>query len=166
MRQLLLAGLLLATAALAEAQNANPIIGSWKLNPEKSQFPTKQHTQMEIRQYRERSDGYLVGLAIFVDASGSPGFSQFTVKSDGNFYPEYNADAISELSVNGYATPLAYAEKFTGERLIDWTDKRNGTVVSSGTTQISDDGKQLFIIVNNPGHHGQPSTYTLVYDRQ
>ena len=166
MRKLLLACLLLTAASVTAAQSATPIIGNWKLNLEKSQFPNPRHPQLEVRQYRERDDGFLVGLAISVDYYGNPGFLQFTARSDGNFYTEYNSATLSDLMAAKTTSPLAYAEKFTSDRTIDWTDQRNGTVTGSGTKQISDDGKQLFIMVNYVNAKAQPATYTLVYDKQ
>ena len=49
MRPLLLACLLLCVAPGVQAQKPNPIVGNWKLNLEKSQFPTKQRPQLEVR---------------------------------------------------------------------------------------------------------------------
>ena len=161
---LLLMAVLGTTAT--QAQVPNPIVGNWKLNVERSQFPTAQHPQMEVRQYRERDDGFLIGLVISVDSYGNPDFQQFTAKSDGKFYPEYNSATLSDLVTKQNPTPLSYAEKFTSERTIDWVDQRNGTMAGSGTSQISDDGKQLSILVNYVNPKRQQATYTLVYDKQ
>ena len=40
------------------------IVGTWKLNIEKSSLPARPPNMIDIRQYKLRDDGFLVGLLI------------------------------------------------------------------------------------------------------
>ena len=143
------------------AQQTNPIIGIWKRNDAESTAPGTP-PRMEVREYRQRPDGYLVGLAVFVSASGRPGFLQFTAKPDGTFYPEYESGTLSDLQAHGTQTPLAYSETIVDENTVEWTDQANGVTTASGTKTFSPDGRKMTFVVNIP----DGASYTLVYDRQ
>src|SRR6478672_7339452 len=85
------------------------IIGTWKLNFGASQF-LGPPPQSEVRQYSVADNGYLVGLAVFVDAQGNPGFLQIATKSDGRDYAEYSSTVLAAFQIGGTPTPLAYSE--------------------------------------------------------
>lgn len=165
MKFALFAGLLVWTLG-ASAQETNPILGNWTLNKEESTSPG-QLPEMEVRQYREGPDGYITGLAIWVDAGGNPAFLQFTAKSDGNFYPEHNSAALSELQANGTESWLEYSEKFTDPNTIEWIDHSRGVITASGTKTFTDNGRKMVILLNIPVLNTDAAfSYTLVYDKQ
>ena len=64
------------------AQTVPPIVGTWKLNREKSQMPAVPAGWFDIRQYALRPDGYLVGLLVTSNDRGVH-YLQFTARSDG-----------------------------------------------------------------------------------
>ena len=70
------------------------VIGTWKLNVEASRFP-EAVPQVHVRSYRLAENGMLIGLAVFVDSKGRPGFLQFAAKPDGKDYPEFSADSAA-----------------------------------------------------------------------
>jgi hypothetical protein len=156
---------LLAWSFSATAQEANPIIGVWKRSDAESTAPG-QPPQMEVREYRAGPDGHLVGLAVWVSATGRPGFLQFTAKSDGEFYPEHDSETLSDLQANGTPTPLAYAEKAIDANTVEWTDQFNGAVTVSGTKVFSDGGRKMTIVVNGQNRDGTAYSYELVYIKQ
>ncbi len=134
------------------------IVGSWKLNPEKSNL-TVAPNRVEIRQYRLRPDGFLVGLLITTDAQGGYHYLQFTAKSDGNDYPEYTEVFVADMIAAGKQTPRTYAETIVDRYTTDWTDKVDGKVTSHGKKIVSRDGKTLTVTVD-----GSPQVR--IYDRQ
>jgi len=140
------------------AQSAPLIVGTWKLNTEKSQLPPLPAGFFEIRQYTMRSDGYLVGLLM---TSGARGYHylQFTAKSDGKDYPEYSDDVVADLIASGKPTTRSYAERIVDEYVTEWTDKVDGKVTASGKKTISKDGRTLTITVDGVSR-------IRVYDRQ
>ena len=91
---------ILLAAATVSAQSPPavpqpPIAGTWKLNTERSgvQVPPD---YVEIRQYRLRADGYLVGL-LFTGNSRGLRYLQFTAKSDGKDYPEHSDQIVADM---------------------------------------------------------------------
>jgi hypothetical protein len=144
-------------AAQGPALPQPPIAGTWKLNPEKSgvQVPPD---YVEIRQYRLRADGYLVGL-LFTGNSRGLRYLQFTAKSDGKDYPEHSDQIVADMIAAGTPTPRTYAETKIDDDTTAWIDKVNGTITAQGKKIVSKDGRTLTITVD-----GQPGVR--VYDRQ
>jgi hypothetical protein len=135
------------------------IVGTWKLNSEKSRLPASQPNMLDIREYKLRDDGFLVGLLIQSNPRGGYHYLQFTAKSDGKDYPEYSDDLLADMIAAGRQTPRTYSELIVDEHVTQWTDKVNGRVTSKGKKIISPDGKTLTITLD-----GSPQTY--IYDRQ
>ena len=155
-----IAMVLAAATASAQSPPATPqppIAGTWKLNPEKSgvQVPPD---YVEIRQYRLRPDGYLVGLLFTGNARGLR-YLQFTAKSDGKDYPEHSDQIVADMIAAGTPTPRTYAETKIDEYTTAWIDKVNGKITAQGRKIVSKDGQTLTITVD-----GQ--TALRVYDRQ
>ena len=147
------------TSAQAPAGKAVPlIVGTWKLNIEKSGLRNVPPQVLQIRQYKLREDGYLVGLAITVNGQGNPSFLQFTAKSDGKDYPEYTSDLLADLLATGKQTTRTYAERIIDDYTTEWIDKENGRITAQGKKTISKDGKTMTIHGAGP----QPQ----VFDRQ
>ena len=142
----------------SRAQTVPPIVGTWKLNREKSQMPAVPAGWFDIRQYALRPDGYLVGLLVTSNDRGLH-FLQFTAKSDGKAYPEYSDDLLADMIAAAKPTTRAYAETVIDEFTTAWTDKVNGKVVATGRKIVSRDRQTLTITVD-----GRPQV--TVYDRQ
>jgi hypothetical protein len=146
------------TSAQAPASKRTPlIVGTWRLNVEKSGLRNAPPQLFQIRQYKLRDDGFLVGLAVTVNGQGNPTFLHFTAKSDGKDYPEYTSDLLADLVATGKQTTRTYAERIIDDYTTEWKDKENGRVTAQGTKTISRDGKTMTI---NSG--GPPQ----VFDRQ
>jgi hypothetical protein len=140
--------------------NATPlIVGIWKLNPEKSNLRLPPD-YLEIRQYRLRPDGFLVGLLITGNSQGYR-YLQFVAKSDGKDYPEYSDQIVGDLIAAGKQTSRTYSETIVDEYVTDWTDKVDGRVTGHGKKIVSKDGKTLTITTE-----GGPPSQPRVYDRQ
>jgi hypothetical protein len=150
----------MAFALQAQTPNKSSplIVGTWKLNPEKSKLGVPAN-HVEIRQYSLRPDGFLVGLLITTDRQGSYHYLQFTARSDGKDYPEYSDVLVADMIADRKQTPRTYAETAIDEYTTDWTDKVNGRVTSHGKKIVSRDGMTLTVTVDG-------SSQIYVYDRQ
>lgn len=144
--------------SIAYAQGEPLIVGTWKLNREKSHLPAVPSEWFDIRRYTMRPDGYLIGVLFTSNARGFH-YLQFTARSDGKEYPEYTDDLLADMIAAGKTTTRTYSETIVDEYVTQWTDKVNGKVTGSGRKIVSMDRKTLTITVN-----GSPQTY--VYDRQ
>ena len=153
-----LIAVLSARAQERAAQPAPPIVGVWKLNPEKSKMST-QANYTEIRQYSLRPDGYMIGLLVTGTPQVGYHYLQFVAKSDGKDYPEYSDAIVGDLVAANRPTRRTYAETLDDEYTIDWTDKVDGRVTAHGKKIVSSDRKTLTITVDG-------STTVRIYDRQ
>jgi len=163
-RQFAVATVAFVFSAAAHAQVPH-IIGTWKLNVGASQF-VGPPPQSEVRRYSVGDNGYLVGLAITVDAQGNPGFLQIATKSDGRDYAEYSSGVLAAFQMGGTPTPLAYSETVVDGHTVQWFDKFNGRVTLSGTKRVSEDGRTLTIEAEVPDRQGATHHLRLVYDKQ
>lgn len=165
MRIVFIVGLLFFILASGAARAQTPhIVGTWRLNSEASELPGPA-PQLEVRRYALTEDGFLVGTAVSVNADGNPGFLQFTAKTDGKDYPEYNIGTLSRLQASGEATPLAYSETQLDEYTIEWFDKRDGRVYASGTRSVSADGQTMTVVAEFSRPDGEVEVVTIIYDR-
>jgi len=146
------------SAQAPDGKSAPLIVGTWKLNLEKSGLQNAPPQLLQVRQYKLREEGYLVGLAITVNGQGNPTFLHFTAKSDGKDYPEYTNDLLADMLATGKQTTRTYAERVIDDYTTEWIDKQNGRVTAQGTKTISRDGKTMTI--NGVGPQPQ------VFDRQ
>jgi hypothetical protein len=143
-----------------QARQAAPlIVGTWKLNAEKSRVRLPPD-YIEIRQYRLRPDGFLVGLLITGNERAYH-YLQFVAKSDGRDYPEYSDQIVGDMVAAGRATPRTYTERAIDEYVTEWADKVDGRITAQGKKTVSRDGKTLTITVD-----GAPASRVRVYDRQ
>jgi hypothetical protein len=135
------------------------VVGTWKLNPRKSNLRLPPD-QMEIRQYRLRPDGFLVGLLITGNAAGYH-YLQFVARSDGKDYPEYSDQIVGDMVAAGQPTRRTYSERVIDDYVTDWTDKVDGKVTAHGLKTVSMDRSTLTISVD-----GAPASQVRIYDRQ
>jgi hypothetical protein len=151
----------LMSFTFAQVPTSKPpmIVGNWKLNPEKSGMGTAPLQLMNVRQYRMRPDGFLVGVLYTSDSQGGYHYLQFTAKSDGQDYPEYSDFLVAEMIATGKPTTRTYAERIVDDFTTEWTDKANGRIAAQGKKVISKDGMTLTVTTD-----GQPRV--TVYDRQ
>lgn len=156
-------GFLLVVSAAwprAQAVQTTPlIVGTWKLNAEKSNLqPPADY--VEIRQYSLRADGFLVGLLI----NGTPRayhYLQFVAKSDGKDYLEYSDQIVADLVAAGKPTPRTYSERVIDDYVTEWTDKVDGRVTAQGKKIVSKDRRTLTVTVD-----GAVPPLVRIYDRQ
>ena len=141
------------------------IIGSWKLNNGASIYPGPV-PRSQVRTYFPLDDGFLLGIAVTIDAQGNGNFLQFTAKTDGLDYPEYDAFSLAHLQMSGVSTSATYSETPLDEYTVEWVDKDGGEPSFSGTRHVSEDGDTLTIVFERHNPEGQPESYKLVYDRQ
>ena len=153
--------LILTASVWAQDSPARPaplIVGTWKLNAEKSGMRVPPD-YAEIRQYSVRPDGFLVGLLFTGRVQGPYSYLQFAARSDGKDYPEYSDRVVADMVAAGTPTPRTYSETIDDEYTTDWTDKVNGRITGHGKKIVSKDGRTLTITVDG-------SSQLRVYDRQ
>lgn len=143
-----------ASISGALAQPANPGMGSWKLNVEKSKFsPGPAPKSLNIK-FEPAGAGVKV-TTDGVNADGSKGASEYTANYDGKDVPikgTPNADMVSLVRKDANTTVR--------------TDKKDGKVVATLTRVVAKDGKSFTVAVKGTTPKGEPVNNMLVWDKQ
>lgn len=143
-----------SSAWLPAADSDDPILGTWKLNLSKSKYIPGPPPRSQTRVYRQTNDGIFVTIET-IDANGRrlPPI-EFSEKYDGKEYPARGsaiADALVLKRINDY--------------LAEATMMHAGVVVATTRRIITDNGKTLILIYQEP-HPERPVDNIIVYDRQ
>jgi hypothetical protein len=162
MRRTLL--LILGLYAVGAHAQVPHIVGNWRLNVEASRFPGPA-PQTHVRRYSLGPDGSLIGLAVIVDADGTPSFLQFAAKPDGKDYPEFDAGSAAQYLLDGSPPPATYAETPIDSHTVEWTDKYDGQVTFSGRKWVSADGQTMTITAVIKNERNEDIEFLFVFDR-
>ena len=145
----------LAFACAARVLAQNPLVGTWKLNVEKSKYnpgPAPKSMTRTVEADGEKMKYTFEGVA----ADGSPVSYSFTVGVDGKDYP------ITGAAPTGANTVSA---KQTGPSSTEATFKKDGKPVLIAKVKVSADGKVTTI--SQASAHGAGSiNNTLIYEKQ
>ena len=150
--------LILAVAAIAiislPAQAGDPAAGTWELNLAKSKFTNAPAPKSETRTYEVTGQqSKMIGKG--VNAQGSPYLIEFTANRDGKDYPYTGTPRADTISM----TPVDAST-------VNWTTKKAGKVMLTGTRVISKDGKVMTISGKGTDAKGQPVEMIMVFDKR
>jgi hypothetical protein len=154
LRTIIFGTALAALGVHVAAQTADPLIGTWELNIAKSKYNSGPAPKSETRTYvvvgqdiKATSEG--------VDADGKPTSGQWTVNYDGKDRPATGRPDLDALSVKRI-------DAFTAE----FTQKKAGKVIATGTRVISKDGKVMTITTKGTNAKGQAFNDVEVFDKR
>ena len=158
----ILALLVLAAASASglsqSAGQVSPIIGTWKLNPQKSKLVYNLPPRSLVRKYEDRGGGVYIFTQDGRSADGTKMFSMYVAKDDGKEYPLViqGADDLGSIM-------LKAIDAYTTEQ----TEKHGENVSSTATRTISRDGKTLTLTVKlrGGGETGE-MVDVMVFDKQ
>jgi hypothetical protein len=139
-------------------------LGNWRLNVAASHVPGPA-PQTHVRNYSVTPDGTLIGLAVIVDADGTPSFLQFAAKSDGKDYPEFDAGSAAQYLMDGSPPLATYAEMPVDSHTVEWTDKYDSRVTFSGRKSVSPDGQTMTITAVVKNERNEDVEFLFVFDR-
>lgn len=136
------------------AQVADPVLGTWELNPAKSRYSPGPPPKSEMRTYEASGQG--VKLTVKgLDADGKPTLVQYTANYDGKDYPVTGSQNFDTIV-------LKRIDAFT----LEATLKKAGKVVQTTTRVISKDGKTMTFTVKGTNANGQPFNNVLLWDKR
>jgi hypothetical protein len=133
----------------------NAVVGTWKLNLEKSKYPSGMQPKELTRTVS--ADGDTVKYSF--EGTGPDGSALkygFTVKYDGNFYDAtgsgvpYGANKISIKQLNSHMFSAVL--------------KKDDKVVGTSSVTVSHDGRLCTVVGKGTGPDGKPLKTTQVYD--
>lgn len=168
-RKLIVAGILFAigcASLLAQPPvGQNPIVGTWRLNLDKSKFESGPPPKSQTRQYSQRDDGFIVANIWTINAQGNPTFTQTVSKYDGKEYGQYNQTTLETFQATGAKTGNTQSFTMVDAYTVDITNKVDGRVAATTTRTVSQDGKTMTHVVKGTNAQGKPYANVLIFDR-
>jgi hypothetical protein len=159
MRSLLvraLLGIVAATGgvAIAEAAAPDPVIGTWQLNVSKSTFTPGPAFKSQTRTYSQSGQSITAAIKT-VHADGKETTTQTTYQLDGKDYPvkgspDADSDSVKQVDSN----------------TANFTLKKAGKVVQTGSRTVSNEGKTLTVKAKGITAKGEKYDNVLVFDKQ
>jgi hypothetical protein len=146
--------LTIGSAVIAAGSDADPVVGTWKLNLAKSTFAGVPAYKTQIRTY-SRSGGDLTLKMTTVGEGGKETTTQTTYKLNGKDYPSMGNPDFDSLSGMQIDT-----------NTVEFTLKRAGKPVGKIRRAVSKDGQILtinFVITNA---NGVQTAALTVFDKQ
>jgi hypothetical protein len=133
---------------------ADPAIGTWKLNLEKSKYSPGPPPKSATITYAETADG-IKRTGESIDAEGSKTSFEYTAKYDGKDYPVSGSDAYDAITI-----------KRINDNSVQATLKKSGKVVSTAHRVVSKDGKVMTLTITGTNAKGQKTKNIAVYEKQ
>ena len=175
-RSLVVGITILVGASLVRAQGpslrANPLIGTWKQNVEKSTYspgPPPPKGTYAVRQYAAGEDGSIVAITMNVDAQGLPSLGAVAAANyDGKEYVQHTVATLA-TSLGSHIGPKidrTISYKPLDAYTVQIVQKQDDQIVSVSTRTISRDGKTMTDRSDYTNEAGQHVTNVLVFEKQ
>jgi hypothetical protein len=132
----------------------NPVLGTWKLNVERSKFVPGPGWKSQVRTYESTPEGVSVAWA-GLNANGEKMSVSYTYKYDGRDYPMVGSANYDTLNAE-------HVDARTSKSL----EKRDGKTVGIAVVTVSPDGKVLTIKDDGTNRKGEKFSQVLVFDKQ
>jgi hypothetical protein len=144
----------IGSAVMAAGSDADPVVGTWKLNLPKSTFAGVPAYKSQIRAYSRSARGLTLKMTT-VSAEGKETTTQATYQLNGKDYPSMGNPDFDSLSGMQIDT-----------NTVEFTLKRAGKPVGKIRRAVSNDGRTLtinFVVTNSNGIQTAALT---VFDKQ
>jgi len=138
-------------------QAADPFVGTWQLDAEKSTFDPGPPPRGLTFTIEDRGEGFLLWTREGIDAEGNRAFLQYAAKPDGKDYP---------FLAPGAQSPTSVSIRPVDAHTVEQTVKADGTVTITVTSTVSGDGNTLTNTVKGTTSQGQRNNNVTVFERQ
>ena len=136
------------------SQDVDPVVGTWELNVAKSKYSPGPPPKSETRTYAVAGQDIKATLK-GTDREGKPYTGEWTMNYDGKDRPMKGNPDADTLSL-----------KRTDASTAEFTLKRAGKVVITGTRTISKDGKTMTITAKGTNTQGQTLNEVEVFEKR
>jgi hypothetical protein len=144
----------LGIAVSIGAPPADPVVGTWKLNLDKSTYSPGPPPKSETRTYEGNTETNTVSWT-GINAAGTPVSGHNTYGFDGKYYPITGSADFDSIS-------LKRVDRFT----VDTRLKKDGKVVGTTHRVVSQDGKVMTLTSKVTKANSVVEAWVRVYDRQ
>src|SRR5262249_26288673 len=134
-------------AAPPLASSANPLIGAWKFNAQKSKLSNTLPPRDLVRTYEDRGEGVYIYTQEGHGPDGHRMFSMYVGRDDGKEYPLFIEGADDFGSIALKKVDALTSEQ--SERAV-----KGERVTATGTRKISSDGKTMTLTIRARANGG------------
>ena len=138
-----------------QPHQADPMLGIWKLNLEKSKYDGIPAPKSRTVTWAAQEDGQMKLTIDQMDAKGQSTRTEWVGKIDGKEYPVTGSSMLDTVSFNRI-------DLLT----IEFTQKKEGKVVVTTKAVISKDGKTHTSAWNGTDEEGKPKSWTMVHEKR
>jgi hypothetical protein len=146
--------LLLAASSCSQFMPADPLVGTWTLNPARSKFSPGPAPKAITVTYEQTSKGLHV-VSEVTTTDGATARSEYTAAYDGKDYPISGVPEVETVQ-------LRQINALTSERI----DKKAGQRVQSYTRQVYADGKTMVVTQKGTTDTGGVVENVMVFDKK
>jgi hypothetical protein len=146
--------LLAPMLACTQVQHEDPLVGTWKLNLERSKFRPGVPPKAMAVTYEQTPTG-LHSVSIVVLRDGTVSRNEYTAAYDGKDYPISGVAQVDAVS-------LRQIDTLTSERI----DKRRGQRVQSYMRQVYADGRTLIVTQKGSDATGSIVDHQMVFEKR
>jgi hypothetical protein len=146
--------LTIGSVSIAAGADADPVVGTWKLNVAKSKFSVGPAIKSQTRVYSQTAQGITLNMKT-VGADGKETTTQTTYHFDGKDYPVMGTPDYDSLSAKQIDANTA-----------EFRLKKAGKAVGTTRRTVSKDGTTLTATTRLTDANGAKSEQVTVYDKQ
>ena len=174
---LVLAGLLAlvvcaSAVPIQTSASANPIIGTWKQNMEKSTYnpgPAPPKGSTSFRQYAAGEDGSIVAVTMNISESGLPSLGAISAANyDGREYAQHTLATLATSLRSHIGPQITRTISYTpvDRNTVEIVQRQDGMVVARSKRTISQDGKTMTDSSDYLNAQGDRVTNVLIFEKQ
>jgi hypothetical protein len=147
-------GVILAAAALAQAQTADPRVGTWNLNVAKSKYEPGPAPKSQVLTIEAAGKGEKV-RSESVTATGGKTVTEYSADFDGKPQPLKGSETADTVTIKRIDT-------HTTERV----DSKGGKTVMTYHRVVSKDGKTMTVTTKGTNAQGQAVSNVVVFEKK
>jgi hypothetical protein len=158
----------LAGAAEAQTRNADPVIGTWQLNVERSVWspgPRPPADLISLYDFTPMEDGWTRFTLTSVNAQGVPTIQLSPFRIDGEARPVHNQNTLAARMVSGEPTNLTRSYRRIDSHTTEFTTFNNGVAGIPQVRTVSPDGQTYTMVTRGTNAQGVAVSNVLVFDR-
>ncbi len=157
-----------SVAVGAQTPAADPVDGTWQINPARSSYrpgPPPRQMGTQIRRFATLDGGWHLFELTSVTPEGDPVFQSVAFKIDGRQYPVYSSTSLIPFMTTGKPSNITRAWRRIDAYTTEFTTYTNGTPGLAIVRNVSKDGKTYTETSRGKDGVGREVHNVVVFDR-
>jgi hypothetical protein len=152
----------------AQSPAADPVDGTWRINPERSSYspgPPPRQMGTQLRRFASLEGGWHLFELISVTPEGDPVFQSVAFKLDGRQYPVYTSTSLIPFMTTGRPSNITRAWRRIDAHTTEFTTYTNGVPGLAIVRAVSKDGQTYTETSKGKDAAGREVHNVIVFDR-